>query len=291
VAGVQEEEEEEEEEEEDEEEADVEERGTEFLLDTEEDGPLVMAKDNSEIRGWNDLREQIKEDLRMAKKRNMTLTQINQLIVLRNFATLRIKGIKRIAASQQIAAQWHEGQGVHFARQIRTLARHYQRFEQLPPEKRGGKGRQSLFNDEGVQRAARAYLTGLHIGDVTPMKFRHALNEQILPTLGYVLEVGLSERTARRWLYKLGWRRTRLKKGVYMDGHERDNVREYRDNIFLCNMASFERRMVRWEFKDSKLVRVEPQLGPGEKRVIAVFQDESSFHANEYKQNIWCAPK
>ena len=45
------------------EEVDVEERGTEFLLDTEEDGPLVMAKDNSEIRGWNDLWEQIKEDL------------------------------------------------------------------------------------------------------------------------------------------------------------------------------------------------------------------------------------
>jgi hypothetical protein len=109
----------------------------------------------------------------MAKKRNATLTQINQLIILRNFATLRIKGTKRIAASEQITAQWHEGpgQGAHFARQIRTLARHYQRFEQLPPEKRGGKGRQSLFNDEGVQRAARAYLTGLHIGDVTPMKF------------------------------------------------------------------------------------------------------------------------
>jgi len=210
-------------------------------------------------------------------------------MILRNFATLCLKGLQCIVASEQIAEQWHEGRGIYFARQIRELARHYQRFEQLPPKKRGGKGRHSMFNDEAVQMAARVYLMGLHTGDVTPMRFRHALNERIFPTLGYVLEVGLSERTARRWLYKLGWRQTRLKKGVYMDGHERDDVKEYR-KVFLRDMAKFKKRMVRWEFKDSELERVEPQLGPGEKRVITVFQDESSFHANEYKQNIWCAP-
>jgi len=224
----------------------------------------------------------------MAKKKNIPLTQLNQLIILRNFTTLHIKGIKWIVASKQIMEQWHDGWGIHFARQIQALACHYQRFEQLPPEKCGGKGHQSLFNNEGVQRAARAYLMGLNIGDVTPMKFRHTLNKQILPTLGYVLEVGLSERTAQHWLYKLGWQRTRLKKGIYMDGHERDNVREYWDNVFLYNMASFKRRIVCWEFNDSKLKHVEPQLGPGKKRVIAIFQDESSFHMNEYKQNIWC---
>jgi len=58
-----------------------------------------------------------------------------------------------------------------------------------------------------------------------------------------VLEVGLLERTAWHWLYKLGWWRTRLKKGVYMDGHERDDVKEYR-KVFLCDMAKFEKRMV-----------------------------------------------
>jgi len=146
-----------------------------------------------------------------------------------------------------------------------------------------------MFNDKAVQMAARVYLMGLHTGDVTPMRFRHALNEQIFPTLRYVLEVGLSEYTAQHWLYKLGWWRTRLKKGVYMDGHERDDVKEYW-KVFLHDMAKFEKRMVQWEFKDSELKCIEPQLGPGEKRVIAVFQDESSFHVNEYKQNIWCAP-
>ena len=87
------------------------------------------------------------------------------------------------------------------------------------------------------------YLTGLHTGDVTPMKFQHALNEQILPTLGYLLDTGPSEHTARCWLVKLGWWQTRLKKAIYMDGHERDDVKVYW-KVFLEKMALFEKRMV-----------------------------------------------
>jgi hypothetical protein len=59
-----------------------------------------------------------------------------------------------------------------------------------------------------------------------------------------MLEVGLSEYTAWCWLYKLEWQWTRLKKGIYIDGYERDDIREYQDSSFLSLMASFERRMV-----------------------------------------------
>ena len=99
------------------------------------------------------------------------LTQINQLMILHNFTTLCLKGLQCIVASEQITEQWHEGRGIYFTCQIHELACHYQRFEQLPPEKRGGKGCHSMFNDEAVQMAARVYLTGLHTGDVTPMQF------------------------------------------------------------------------------------------------------------------------
>jgi len=96
-------------------------------------------------------------------------------------------------------------------------------------------------------------------------------------------------RTAWHWLYKLGWWHTELKKGVYMDGHERPDVIEYRINVFLPLMASLERRMVQWVLRESELVCVDPELGPGKKRVIAVFQDESSFHVNEFKKTTWYA--
>ena len=76
-----------------------------------------------------------------------------------------------------------------------------------------------------------------------------------------------------------------LKKGVYMDGHERPDVVEYQMKEFLPLMALHERRMVQWIARGSKLVHVDPDLGPNEKRVIVVFQDKSSFHINEYKQD------
>jgi hypothetical protein len=127
------------------------------------------------------------------------------------------------------------------------------------------------------------------MSEVTPRRFHHALKE-ILPTLGFTIRSGLSERMAQRWLLTLGWRHTRVKKGVYMDDHERPDVVEYRNNVFLPLMASYERHMAQWKPEGPGLVRVELDLRPGEKRIIAVFQDECCFHANDNKQTAWCAP-
>lgn len=101
-----------------------------------------------DIRGWEELREQIKSDMDEGHKRHETRTHMNKLLILRNFATLRIKGLRRIPASQEIAWQFHEGTAIYFARRVRFLARHYQLFEQLPQEKRGTTGGQSLLKDE-----------------------------------------------------------------------------------------------------------------------------------------------
>jgi hypothetical protein len=95
---------------------------------------------------------------------------------------------------------------------------------------------------------------------------------------------------AWRWLLALGWRCTRVKKGVYMDGHERPDVVKYWDDVFLPLMASYKRCMVQWRAKGSGFVRIEPDLGLDEQRVIAVFQDESCFHVNDNKQTSWCVP-
>ncbi|KZT68737.1 hypothetical protein DAEQUDRAFT_745617 [Daedalea quercina L-15889] len=242
----------------------------EGMTDTLLDASGMEPRAKEDIRGWHELREQIKADLAKTKKRHATLTEINQLLILHNFATLRLKGFQWIPASQEIACQWHEGEGVHLARRVRMLARHYQLFEQLPVEKRGGDWGHSLLNDERVQTAARQYLTSLQAGEVTPKIFCCALNEEIFPTLGYRLKSGLSNRTARRWLVKLGWRCMGLKKGVYMDGHERPDVRRYQDEEFLPKMALYERHMVQWvvEGDGSEMVQKDPQLG-------------------EYKANVW----
>jgi hypothetical protein len=132
----------------------------------------------------------------------------------------------------------------------------------------------------------RAHLTSLAMGEVTPKWFHHSLNTEILPTLGYPPVKTLLECTARQWLIKLGWQCTMLKKGVYMDGHKRPDVINYQLNSFLPLMAQYEKRMVHWVADGPNLVHIDPKLGPDNKRVITVFQDESCFHVNEYKANI-----
>lgn len=170
----------------------------------------------------------------------------------------------------------------------RKATRHYQVFEQLPRERRGGyRNSRSLLKDEIVRTASRTWLTEQPIGSITPTKFMHALNTTILPTLGMLPNKPLCERTARRWLVKLGWMRTVLRKGVYMDGHERADVVEYREKVFLPKMKEFERRMARYEGPDLK--RVEPDLRPGEKELIAEFQDKSCCAGNDYQASAWYA--
>jgi hypothetical protein len=255
----------------------------------EEDVHETMAGISlEEIRGWDKLRDQIKKDLKK-NHTSLPLSHINQLMILRNFATLRLKGHSRISASNQIAQQWHEkkdGSSIHFARRVRSLARHYQIFEQLPVERRGGsKNAQSLLKDEAVKKAALSWLTEQAVGSLTPLKFMEGLNGVILPSLGITTKRPLCERTARRWLIKLGWVRTRAKKGVYMDGHERPDVVKYREEVFLPAMEKFERRMIR--FEGPELTRVEPVLKPGERVLIPEFHDESCFQQNDHQSSLW----
>lgn len=241
------------------------------------------------VRSWEDLREKVKEDM---QEKNLPLRKINQLLVIRNFATLQIKGSSRITASLEIAQQWHEGKGDWYARRVRALARHYQIFERLPIEKRGGSlNARSWLHDEVVQAHSHAWLNAQPIGKVTPRRFAQAVHTTIFPDLNITPKFPICERTARRWLIKLGWRRTLVRKGVYMDGHEREDVVAYRVEIFLPTMELYEHRMAKYELKGPDLVRVPPTLGPGERELIAYFHDECCFHANDEANSLWLVHK
>ena len=147
----------------------------------------------SQVKGWDELRKQVKADLKK-KNKTLPLSHLNQLFILSSFATLCLKGASWIAASQQIAQQWHDGDGVHMARRIRALARHYQTFEQLPMERRGGSANAHLWlHDETVKKRMRDYLTALPSGKVTPHGLQHALESTIFPDLGIHPKKTLSE--------------------------------------------------------------------------------------------------
>ena len=242
-----------------------------------------------DIRSWRELRDQIKNDLNW--NRHTSIKQLNQLIILRNFTTLILKGYGWIEASFEIANVWHDAiePSPYFARRVQALARYYQVFENLPQERRGGSrhGR-SLLNDESVQAAIRTWLTSQAIGSVTPRLFAEGINSTILPSLDIMVKKPVCEWTARRWLVQLGWTHQTLRKGVYMDGHERLDVVKYHEEVFLPKLSAYERQMVKFELEDGMLCPVQPDLQPGERIIIPQWQDETCFQANKFKKNLWC---
>ena len=118
------------------------------LEDAEDELEEGIQGPKSHIRDWTDLRKDIKDHLKKCSK-TLPLSQINQLLIISNFATLRLKGLSCTQASLEIARQWHEGQGNWFSRRVRALARHFQIFEKLPVEKWGGSANaRSWLHDE-----------------------------------------------------------------------------------------------------------------------------------------------
>jgi hypothetical protein len=177
----------------------------EDLEDWEADLDESVRGLKSHVCNWSDLCKQIKDHLKKNSK-TIPLSQLNQLLIISNFATLCLKGVSQIQASLEIARQWHEGQGNWFAQRVWALARHYQIFEALPIEKRGGsKNLRSWLYDEQVKTRTQNWLTLQKTGDVTPRRLQNALNGTMFPELNINLAKGISERTARRWLIKLGW--------------------------------------------------------------------------------------
>jgi hypothetical protein len=69
-------------------------------------------------------------------------------------------------------------------------------------------------------------------------------------------------KTAYRWLARLGFTLADEQKGVYIDGHERQDVVDYRTDILLGRLCT------QYEEVKGAWVATEPTLEPGKKRHV-----------------------
>ena len=89
----------------------------------------------------------------------------------------------------------------------------------------------------------------------------------------------IHDATARRWLAELGFSRTHHQKGVYFDGHDRDDVVLYR-NQFLQKLDELDKISLTYD-------GTTPHLNDGERALIRVVQDESTYYANCDQTFFW----
>lgn len=123
-----------------------------------------------------------------------------------------------------------QGHGVKHARNLHQWILNFVRYDQLPLH-RYGQTRSSVLDDEDVaqtiqlrlaEKAKEGFIKAIDVVDIVA-----SLEMQANFTRLGICKPKISERTARNWLAKLKWRYGRTRNGMYIDGHEREDVVEY----------------------------------------------------------------
>jgi hypothetical protein len=107
------------------------------------------------------------------------------------------------------------------------------------------------------------------------------LTNQVLEP-GYPRKISVS--TACRWLHNLGFEVIRKKKGTYVDGHERNDVVEYRKKYLrkMCAIGFLNKSNAPTTEAAAYLpVDLEPLSQERIEKNIVIFHDESTFQAND----------
>ena len=113
---------------------------------------------------------------------------------------------------------------------------------------------------------------------MTGAKFSMWVNTQLLPDAellpGCLQQIKL--RTAIKWLHPLGFRPQTHKKSVYTDGHERDDVVEYR-KLYLRKLDILASTHMPPQSCKDRLTDVQTGNPVASKHLVLIFH-ESSFH-------------
>ncbi len=92
-------------------------------------------------------------------------------------------------------------------------------------------------------------------------------------------------RTARRWRIKLGFSYEYHKQNIYIDNYERQDLIEYRKNIFLKHWGKYAKRFV--NFNEDGTRNLPLKLSSNNKPIVFITLDESTFHSNDGKHQQW----
>ncbi|CDO71216.1 hypothetical protein BN946_scf184863.g11 [Trametes cinnabarina] len=74
----------------------------------------------------------------------------------------------------------------------------------------------------------------------------------------YALKKPISLSTAQAWMHLLEYRWTKVPSGQYVDGHERTDVVDYRQNVFLPAMAKTDGRSCQWDRDGNEVTDIVP---------------------------------
>lgn len=189
------------------------------------------------------------------------------------------------------------GRGVNHARNLRHWVHQYILYDRLPTH-RYGYVRWTVLDDEDISQyiqlrllekskpkdGSPAFITAMDLVDLVSSEDMQAM----LQARG-VDKPSIRHKTACRWLAKMGWRYGRKRNGMYVDGHERKDVVEYRSAFVQRWKEKYEPRMHTWDEHGNE-IHPQAEGTDGLKRLILVTHDESHFHSHDERTLMWYHP-
>jgi hypothetical protein len=186
--------------------------------------------------------------------------------------------------SSLLASRSILGKGVYGATCVREWAEEYLLAGDLFHHQQGAhpKIKSLLLNPTFIEKC-KIFLEDAKPESRGPLALKKFVESSVLPTLS-VSQTTISETTCRTFMKKWGYMFKAHTKGVYMDGHERVDVVDYRQE-FVVRMVKYQESMI--SYGDDGMEEILPSLKAGEKRIVFVAHDESAFHQNDAKGSLW----
>ncbi|KZT32519.1 hypothetical protein SISSUDRAFT_1072510 [Sistotremastrum suecicum HHB10207 ss-3] len=172
----------------------------------------------------------------------------------------------------------------HLARQLRQWTRRFMATKSLPTLHYQN-AKRAMVEDEDIRREIKLHIQSVGKWFTADHIVEYSGRPEVLQRWG--LTKAISPRTALRWLAAMKYQYGKEKKGMYLDGHEREDVVKYRQDVFIPLWSGYEKRML---LKDRQGVVTQwPGLGrfPLDRRVVLVTHDESTFYGNDQRQTRW----
>ena len=168
-------------------------------------------------------------------------------------------GLTKIETSEKAAKEIYN-KGIYKSRVIRKLGNYWIENGSLPISTHGCHQKtKSFIDDEDIINCSLTYIRA-NGGKTAPQDYKIFLETKIFSQI--TVNKSISIKTARIWLHKLGLTPQSRKKGIYFDGHEREDVIQYRQQ-FLKTIEEYEKLMP--IFIGDEMQMVLPELKEEEK--------------------------
>jgi hypothetical protein len=139
------------------------------------------------------------------------------------------------------------GNGAWMSRRLHEWSIAFIKDDTNLPTSKYGKLNGSVLEDEDLAQEIHMHLQGLSPYIAAQDVVNYVSSDEMKTHLK--LKNGISLWTAQWWMKRMEYRWQSEPKGMYSDGHERDDVVHYRQNIFLPRWATYDKHTRKWAKK------------------------------------------